>query len=307
MSTYNGERYLKEQLQSIADQTYRNIDVWIRDDGSKDKTVSIIREFENKAFSGVRFHLLRDSYGNLGPGKSFYQATIQSGDADYYAYSDQDDVWMPEKIERAVSFLEKIPEKECALYAAGYDSCDAGLHYLKQGRKPEAFEKLNVGRAFYNYGAGLGQGFTLAFNRALAETAFVKDRDEIRGHDVWLWAVISGVKGHYFYDDYSSTRYRRHEGTVTVTGKGKINLWKKRYAQFRNVGYFRRISRGIQTYRELFGNQMTREEDIRFLKTFGYYDNFGKKRLRKGFYPYRLKLTWPEEIATRVAFLLGRA
>lgn len=89
MSTYNGEKYLKEQLDSILNQEQVDLKLLIRDDGSTDGTVNILKEYENshtniKWYSGL----------NLGCGKSFFQLVLDAPKSDYYAFVDQDDVWV---------------------------------------------------------------------------------------------------------------------------------------------------------------------------------------------------------------------
>lgn len=307
LPTYNGEQYIEALFQSLINQTYRNIDVWIRDDGSTDGTLAIIQHYCAASFDGVRFHQIKDDLGNLKTARCCFEILLNASPAEYYAFCDQDDVWNPEKIQRAVDFLDTVDDQTCALYAAGYHICDANLNLIQEGRKPRPFSQLNLGRAFFNYGAGLGQGFTLVFNRRMKELAFRPGHSEIRGQDVWLWAVVTGLQGIYYYDDYPSAMYRRHGATVTETGKGKLQLWKSRFKYFWDAGLFHRVSRAIDNYRILFYDQVTKDEDRMFLEIFGHYQTFGKKRLRKVFYPYRLKLTWPEEFATRFAFLCGRA
>ena len=306
MSVYNGEAYLADQLDSIVSQTYKNINVYIRDDGSKDRTIEIVKEYCDRDFDGIRFYLIEDKYGNLNTWRSFFCCLMASGEADYYAYCDQDDEWEPQKVERAVKILEQQPADKSFLYASGYDVCDLELNKIGVGRRPEKLSDMNVGRAFFNYGAGLGQGFTLVFNRALKQKAFYPGKMEIRGHDVWLWAVVAGLGGGYYYDDYCSAKYRRYPGTVTPTGKGGFQLWKWRFKKFLDRELFQRVSLAVQTYAELFSEQVKSKEDKTFLQLFGNPQNAGKKRLKKAFYPYRLKPKVLEELALRFAFLCGR-
>lgn len=306
LSTYNGEKYIRELFQSIIEQTYQNIDVWIRDDGSTDKTVEIVQEYCVQIFEGVRFHYLADSLGNLKTGKSLCKILEQSDDADAYAFCDQDDVWAKDKIQRAVEIISKEDEDKCVLYAAGYEICDKDLNVISRERKPIQFHKMSVGKSFFNYGAGLGQGFTLVCNHTMRKLAFQSGYDDIRIHDVWLWAVIKGLNGVYIYDDYPSAKYRRHGATVSPTGKGIWKLWQWRFQKFIDKPYFMKLLKGVDTYRKLFAKQVISEEDKCFLRLFGDYTKFGKMRLKKACYPYRLKYTWPEELALRFAFLCGR-
>ena len=103
MSTYYGEKYLREQLDSIIKQTYPLINILIRDDGSSDGTLSILKEY-----AGKYDHVTYYEGENIGVIQSFLQLLKESdANVNYYAFADQDDVWLPEKIVRAVEKLEE--------------------------------------------------------------------------------------------------------------------------------------------------------------------------------------------------------
>lgn len=306
LSTYNGESFLKPLLESIRQQTYKNMDVYIRDDGSSDATNEIIQEYCALCDEGIHFYLIEDDMGNLGSGSSFAYATAVSPKADYYAFADQDDIWKPEKIERAVDILDRQKEDVPFLYASNYEFCDDKLNVLSMGRLVEKYEDMNVGRAFMTYGASLGQGFTMVFNHALKEMAFQKENLKVFYQDAWLVAVIVGIEGGYYYDEYPTALYRRHIGTVTPTGNGTKAMWEWRLKEFLGGTYFKQISEGIDTYSRLYSKHMKKEEDITFVKIFGGENGFGKNRLKKVFYPYKLKKTLMEEVTLRFAFLCGK-
>ena len=99
MATYNGQKYLKCQLDSIIQQTYRNWQLIIRDDCSKDNTVKIIQEYEKK---DDRIKVIDNEGKNLGAIGNFFELIKKAPDASYYAFSDQDDYWHEDKIEKAV-------------------------------------------------------------------------------------------------------------------------------------------------------------------------------------------------------------
>ena len=88
MSTYNGEAFVAEQLESIINQTYKNIEIVIRDDGSSDNTVGIIKEYQKK-YNNIKLYEGK----NVGFVKSFFEL-LSLAKADYYSYADQDDVWI---------------------------------------------------------------------------------------------------------------------------------------------------------------------------------------------------------------------
>ena len=108
LSTYNGEQYLKEQVKSIQDQTYQNWQLLIRDDGSTDGTVEIIQELVAQD-ERIRF-INQGAIENLGVIKSFH-ALLKYEKADLYCFSDQDDVWLPDKIALQVAEAAKHPQE----------------------------------------------------------------------------------------------------------------------------------------------------------------------------------------------------
>lgn len=107
MSTFNGGVYLKEQLDSILSQTYKQWILLIRDDGSSDNTVAILQEY---AKNDSRIKLLTDSYGNLGVISSYSQLMQEAiaHNAPYILFSDQDDVWLANKVQLSIDKLQKL-------------------------------------------------------------------------------------------------------------------------------------------------------------------------------------------------------
>ncbi len=108
LSTYNGEIYLSEQIDSIINQTNQLWQLYIRDDGSKDKTTSIILEYVNKYPEKVFYKV--DEKGNVGV-KSSFEILLQHTEADYYMFCDQDDVWLPNKVELTLRRMQQIEEE----------------------------------------------------------------------------------------------------------------------------------------------------------------------------------------------------
>lgn len=104
MSTYNGAKYIREQIDSILNQKDVNVELLIRDDGSSDNTAEICKEYQKKN-TNIRFY----QGENIGVGKSFMELLKKAPEADYYSFSDQDDVWLEDKLSRAVKMI-KIAE-----------------------------------------------------------------------------------------------------------------------------------------------------------------------------------------------------
>lgn len=110
MSTYNGEKFLAEQLQSIEGQTHKNWRLVISDDGSSDNTLAIAKQFQSK-WGDDRLEIRQ------GPQQGFCQNFLSMAcdttlRADLYAFSDQDDVWMADKLARAVAYFEASNESQ---------------------------------------------------------------------------------------------------------------------------------------------------------------------------------------------------
>ena len=114
MSTYNGERYIKDQLKSIIEQkTDFNIDILIRDDGSKDGTVQIIENIQKEyVYTNIRLQ----TGENIGCNASFFELIKSSDEYEYYAISDQDDIWLPDKIDRAINEISIFSSDQPILY-----------------------------------------------------------------------------------------------------------------------------------------------------------------------------------------------
>ena len=114
LATYNGSKYLHEQLDSILNQSYGNINVIIRDDGSSDNTVMIIKEYEQK---DSRVRLLNDNLGNLGFVRNF-EELMKNSTSEYLMFSDQDDIWYNNKVETSYTRIKAIEEtngKSCPI------------------------------------------------------------------------------------------------------------------------------------------------------------------------------------------------
>ena len=102
LSTYNGEKYIKQQLDSLFSQTYKDFEIIVRDDKSMDNTLEILKSFDIK---------LVDSTQNLGAKKSFaslLEYAIQNSDAEYFMFCDQDDIWEKDKIEKTLKKMEEM-------------------------------------------------------------------------------------------------------------------------------------------------------------------------------------------------------
>lgn len=309
LCTYNGEKYLRVLLDSLLAQSYGNIHVYIRDDGSTDSTPQILEEYENRSQGGVSIHVLRDDLGNLGYVRNFLHIIRSSGEADYYAFCDQDDYWLPDKMAHAVELLGQHPAQQCLLYSSAYETRDQNLEFVREGHVPTPLERLDVGKSLCLYDGGWLLGFTLVMNKTLKEKAFDNQAQEMYSHDIWVQAVAAGFGGRLIYDPRVGTYFRRHGSTTSIAessvSRSFLAAWKYRWSElFGNGSMFDRLKSSMVSYAELYSGQMSRKKDQQFLTRFGSREK--GHRLGKLFYPHRMKQSLPVELAWRLAILLGK-
>lgn len=204
MGTYNGENFLNTQLNSFLNQTHSNWQLCASDDGSKDSTLAILSAFQ-KEHGEHRLSI----YTGLRKGfcANFLSLVCNNHiTANYYAYSDQDDLWESNKLQRAIDALNFIDKETPALYCARtafVNNEHQLLGYSKKFTKKPSFKNALV--------QCIAGGNTMVFNdaaRKLLQKASVNCN--VHSHDWWSYLVISGGDGVVIYDDYISLQYRQH-------------------------------------------------------------------------------------------------
>lgn len=218
MSSYNGEKYIREQIDSIlAQEGDFRLDLWIRDDGSTDGTKEILREYAERG--------LLNWYGgeNMGPACSFLNLLGHCSGYDYYAFADQDDLWMKEKVQTGIISLKD--KTGAALYFSNAELVDAKLQPL--GRK---VYKKSPQLDFYTLlCAGGLLGCTMIFNQDLAELLCRGDMPHnIVMHDFYAAIVCAALNGCICFDMESHMKYRQHGDNVVGVSSGMGSAVKNR-------------------------------------------------------------------------------
>lgn len=293
MSTYNGEKYISEQIESLLNQTYKNTKIFIRDDGSKDRTIEIIKDFQQK-YKNIT--LIEGE--NIGFINSFFELLKNSDNADYYAYCDQDDVWMEDKIERAVEFLEKTNSDKTALYFSNSDYYDGDMNFLATAEKNKIYNFRN------SLVECVTQGMTMVINNKTRETIVSNIPETCLYHDWWTYMICSGF-GEIVYDDKSLVKYRRHNKSVTVEGRSKVQLFIWRVKEFLLGDSLKQIKKQLQEYKNFYFDNLT-EEDKKLITLFTNKKYNLLIALRKFFYPKRFRRKFIDEISVRILFILGK-
>ncbi len=200
MSTYNGEKFLEEQIESLLRQSWINLEILIRDDGSKDRTREILKKYSDK-YENIHVYLGT----NLGVAKSFFEL-LKKSDADYVGFCDQDDIWLEQKIEKAVAELEQ--ERGPALYCSNKILVDStGNPMNKQDNRKR---KPGFGNAVVEC---ICTGCTAVMNQELAEILKSKVPDHAILHDWWTYLAASYV-GKVIFDEQAYIYYRQHQENV---------------------------------------------------------------------------------------------
>tara|TARA_B100000886_G_scaffold170005_1_gene116392 strand:+ start:1061 stop:2026 length:966 start_codon:yes stop_codon:yes gene_type:complete len=223
---YEGYEFIKSQLQSIFDQTHQNFIIFVTDDNSKDnfsiEKLNINERNQKKIRVGFRNK-------NIGYAKNFLSALVSiNGYFDYYAFSDQDDIWHPEKLEKAIKSLEKYPDNKANLYGSRTELIGKSEE-IKLGKSIEFKKSPSFQNALTQNIFG---GNTMVFNRNAFELICSSNLDQkIIAHDWWCYQIISGAGGNVFYDKNIFLKYRQHNNNLI----GSNILLKDKWLRFCKV------------------------------------------------------------------------
>lgn len=209
LAAYNGERYIKQQIDSIVSQTYSNWRLIIKDDKSTDATLEIIKEYEKK-FPGKI--IVKDSIKNSGSAKQNFMSMLELAEAEFIMFSDHDDVWLPDKIKVTLKTMEKMVAKygkETPLLIHGdLIVVDKDLNTLAQSM----FYQQNLDSKKVLFNDYLVQnnitGCTMMINRALVNKIRQFPREYIM-HD-WWFGLIASAFGKVQFMNHKLIKYRQH-------------------------------------------------------------------------------------------------
>lgn len=226
MSTYNGEKYIREQFDSLLRQTFKPDLIYIRDDGSKDDTVAILEEYASE-YSFIKYY----SGKNKGPAKSFWELICNCPKADYYALCDQDDVWFEDKLETAVSELQKEDQKIPLLYCSKYSLTDGNLVPINSN----VSDLYNFSDFPHSLLYHTAPGCTFVFNDS-ARRKIVKydlEKEYYLIHDAIIHKVIA-MFGKVILDNDSHMYYRQHGNNEIGMDANKTKVFFGRVKRFLN-------------------------------------------------------------------------
>ncbi|TAK48582.1 MAG: glycosyltransferase family 2 protein [Xanthobacteraceae bacterium] len=212
LCTKDGAAHLEAQLASYAGQTHPDWELHVSDDGSNDATRVLIARFAAGQPQPVQ---LRD-----GPRQGFCRnfmalAADPAVRADGYAFSDQDDIWYPDKLERALRWLAGVPPHMPAMYCSRTELVDAKGRHLGHSllfSRPPAFANALV--------QNIGGGNTMVFNQAAKRLLEASGALDVVSHDWWTYQIVTAAGGRVHYDPLPSLKYRQHGDNILGSNMG---------------------------------------------------------------------------------------
>jgi glycosyltransferase involved in cell wall biosynthesis len=227
LSTYNGSKYLQELILSIINQTYQNWKLIIRDDGSTDGTIGVIKNFTNQFPNKIIY--IDDHYNNFGPSQSFSKLMGYSK-SNFIMFCDQDDIWLNNKIELTIKkmlLLEEESPSTPLLVHTDLTIVDKDLQVISNSFWN--YQKLNP--AYKNLNnlliQNIATGCTMMINKRLKELAHPIPSQAIM-HDWWI-ALVASIYSGVHHINTSLILYRQHDKNNIGVEKYSFNYLLNRY------------------------------------------------------------------------------
>lgn len=270
MSTYNGEKYLQDQLDSIYRQKGVQVSLIVRDDCSTDSTFDILKQNEQdhpemmRVFKGEK---------NLKPCRSFFELISSNTTSLYYALSDQDDIWDDDKLVSAINMLEKYDNSKPALYFSNLRIVDENNKFYRNSHSTPR----QTDNKYLSLIQPTVTGCTIVYNQALAKIVENIKPQQFSMHDTWLY-MVAEFFGTVVYDFDPHINYRQHSNNVigTILNGKKKNIIRTELKRLSNRNLQPRYDNAVEFLRE-FGDALSREDLKKVLEIVNYKRTFKEK------------------------------
>jgi glycosyltransferase involved in cell wall biosynthesis len=258
LATYNSSKYLKEQIESVQNQTVQDWRMYIREDGSTDDTLKMIADYQK---SDSRIHIFSDGGKNIGAAKSFMKL-LEHVKADYYMFCDHDDVWLPTKIEKSLQRIKLFELNNPHIPIVVHTDLlvvDEQLNVINKsywksvGLKPAVITSGEMIQVF-----NCVTGCTMLFNNLTKEVALPYN-ERAPMHDWWIAIQVIRNKGAVIQVEEALIKYRQHGTNEIGAKKVDANYYVAKIKNFREtirqnvekINFLKEI-KGIGTFKYLY-------------------------------------------------------
>jgi len=296
LSTYNGSKFLQQQLDSLYAQTYPNIRILVRDDGSTDSTRTQLASEQAKG----RIDIL-EGHVNLGPAFSFFELLKNAvgTETEYVAFCDQDDVWHPEKIARAIRKLSGVANDRPAMYCSRVELVDENLKHIGYTDLPR---KIGFGNALLE---SVTAGCSIVLNREAMTLVGRNLPGKVVIHDWWCYLVVSCF-GEVIVDAGATLKYRQHDSNAIGVANWFTRLARK-YRRFFGSGEGHRwMSEQAASLRNIFKDRIP-PANRRVLDNFVEAKSSWYRRVQLVLSGDVWRQKWPDDLLRRLLILLNRS
>lgn len=299
LSTYNGEKYLREQLASFLIQRGVESQLLVRDDGSSDSTIAILQKFREDN-PEVVVEILKGN--NMGSTASFCELmreayTNYSNEYDFFAFADQDDYWLVDKLWKAVQKLDQLDNSKPNMYCSDKIIVDSHLEAIP-GIRPAKVE-LTKGRALAR---NIATGCTMVFNKRALELFVIRKTEFIKIHDHAIFLICSFL-GNVIYDENAYIKYRQHGNNQL----GGMDTFRDRMRdRFKKKGKLNEhlLERTATAFRDTYLDLLS-DADKSLINVMSEYRNSFSNRLRLLFSKEIAKESFEDNIFFKMKVLFG--
>lgn len=268
LAVYNGEKYLKAQLDSIFSQTFKDFKIIIGDDNSSDSTYDIIKDYIKRFPGKIEYHKNEENSGS--PARNFF-SLVKHSSAEFMMTCDHDDVWLPEKVALTFDKMKKLQENKGKntplLVHTDLKVVDENLKQIS----PSMFSLQKLNKEAKSLRELIVQnnvtGCTMMINRSLAEKVEFMPKEALM-HD-WWFALVAAAFGEIDFVDKSTILYRQHSSNqVGAKSVGELSFLAKRMSQKEEIkkAIYGTIEQA-QKFLEVFEKTLN-EEDKHILKEY---------------------------------------
>ena len=298
MSSYNGEKYILKQIESILAQVGCEVHLFVRDDGSCDSTTEILKKYADEG------KLEWYQGDNLKPAKSFLNLLYESGEYDYYTFADQDDIWDNDKLSYGIQYLEKYQDKPAIYFSkARYIDSEDNLIYksLLHSRGEDVAIRTNYWNEMILCGA---TGCTMILNKTIVDIFKMGSfPQKVLLHDSYMQSMCAALGGVILFDSQAHMSYRQHSNNVIGGKKGVFHGIKLR---LKSLFEKREVLRSDYAQQFLsFYSELIPQYNLSMVKTIAEYPNSIKNRFKLAFSRKLQFNKFRDSIYNRVAILLA--